>query len=592
MIFDRSEFTRFCRKLEIDSKEFGTINLKLLGSQKYFLDEVIGGIQRGIHEFFCLKSRQLGISTVCWSLDLYWLFKHRGLRGTLITHDDDTREESRANLTAYIESLPVEFKIPPKQHNRLMLELHNRSRLSYQVAGVKKTHSSGKLGRGKGINFLHATEISSYADEDAIFSLQDSLAEQFEERLYIWESTARGFNMWYDLYSQAEKNSSQHAFFIGWWRNELYQVKKDSEIFRVYGRDDPTQAEWEWIDGVAKMYDHQITIEQLAWSRWKLKEGHKGSESSFFQEFPPLPDYAWQMSGSKFFRAKTLTENRLVLDKAPPPAQTYLYQIGPSFDRTELIPCVDFQAELTVWEEPDPLGVYAIAADPAYGADTTSDRYCIQVLKCFADGADQVAEYCTTQCTCYAFAWIIAHLAGAYRDSTVMLEINGPGMAVWQEFQRLQQTGGYNTNAQVHAGLLEVISNVRNYLYHRPDSIAGNFAYHWKQTNELKESIFNKFRDAHERGLLIVRSRELIDEMRTVTNQDGIIGAGSQRQKDDRAVTAAMAVECWQALMQELFERHWTRAEHFAKLAALENKQSIFQAHLSDWLQRFQPQIQ
>jgi len=586
MIFDRAEFDLFCRNLRIDSKEFGTVPLKLLGTQKYFLDQIVLGLAKDIHWFNVLKARQLGISTVAWALDLYWLFKYPGLRGTLVTHDDETREECRANITSYMDSLPDEFNIPARVHNRNMLDLMNRSRFSYQVAGTKK---SGKLGRGKGINFCHATEVSSYGDEDSVDSLLASLAESFSHRLYVFESTARGFNLWYDMYEESKNSLSEMAIFIGWWRNELYRVEKTSDVFEVYGMEDPTPHEREWIDGVKKTYDVEIQPEQLAWARWKLYEKHRGNETSFYQEFPPLEDYAWQMSGSKFFSNRKLTETKILLDREQPPAAYYRYVLGPTFDMTSMIPASPYQCQLTVWQDPDPLGVYAIAGDPAYGSSTESDRFCVQVFKCFADGIEQVAEFCTTECTTYAFAWILAHLAGAYRDSMVMLEINGPGKAVWDEFLRIQQTGGYSTAAQANAGLMEVVGNIRNYLYHRNDSLSGNFAYHWKMTNELKESIMNKLRDAYERGVFEIRSGPLLEEMKTITNEDGQIGAGSSRQKDDRVIAAALAVETWQSgLLPDLYERHWTRAEHFARSEAMRSNGSVLQAHIGDWLQKFQ----
>jgi hypothetical protein len=592
-MFNRAEYNRFCASLKIDSKEFGTIPLRHLGTQTYLIDEIEEGLSRGIHDFYVLKARQLGISTECWALDLYWLFKHVGLRGTLVTHDDETREECRANITSYMDSLPKAFKIPIRAHNRTMLDLMNRSRFSYQVAGTKK---SGKLGRGKGINFCHGTELSSWGDEEGVDSLLASLAENFDDRLYIFESTARGFNLWYDLYSEAKTAVTQKAIFIGWWRNELYTVSRETDIFSCYGGEDPTLTEREWIDGVKKQYNFDISVEQLAWSRWKLYEKHRGNEQSFFQEFPPLEDYAFQMSGSKFFSNRKLTETKVDLKKTQPMAEYFRYEFGPTYDMTFLTPSAPFQAHLVVWEEPDPLGVYVIAADPAYGSSTESDRFCIEVLKCYADGLEQVAEFCTTECTTYAFAWTIAHLAGGYSTSLlgadmntlVILEINGPGKAVWDEFQRVQQTAGASTLGATNPGLLEVVQNIRNYLYRRTDSLSGNFAYHFKTTNELKESIMNKFRDCYERGIFDIRSEALIDEMKTITNADGVIGAGSTRQKDDRAIATALGVHAWQdSMLPELYERQWTRAEAFKQTLARQNNGSVFQTHLADWLSRF-----
>ena len=102
-------------------------------------------------------------------------------------------------------------------------------------------------------------------------------------------------------------------------------------------------------------------------------------------------------------------------------------------------------AELKIWEEPDPDGVYVIGADPAFGSSDEADRYVIQVLRCYADGVDQVAEFCVTQMATYQFAWVLAHICGAYANARYLLEITGPGEAVWNEFRNLKLLieGGY-----------------------------------------------------------------------------------------------------------------------------------------------------
>ena len=63
---------------------------------------------------------------------------------------------------------------------------------------------------------------------------------------------------------------------------------------------------------------------------------------------------------------------------------------------------------------------------------------------------------------------------------------------------------------------------------------------------------------------MVIRSEALLDEMKTITNADGVIGAGSTRQKDDRVIAAALGVHAWQdAFLPELYERQWTKAERF-----------------------------
>jgi len=164
--------------------------------------EISSGLANGILFFVILKGRQLGITTISLALDLYWHFTNAGLGGTLVTDTEENRDMFRGTLGAYMEGVPKEYKIPMLAHNRNSLSLKNRSRIFYQVAGLR---AKGSLGRGKGITFLHGTETSSWGDEEGLASLLASLAETNPDRLYIFESTARGFNMFHEMYVTAKR---------------------------------------------------------------------------------------------------------------------------------------------------------------------------------------------------------------------------------------------------------------------------------------------------------------------------------------------------------------------------------------------------
>jgi hypothetical protein len=129
----------------------------------------------------------------------------------------------------YMEGLPKEYKIPLVAHNRNQMVLKNRSRIFYQIAGNKS-----RLGQGKAITYLHGTETASWGNEEGLASLIASLAEKNPERLYMFESTAQGFNMFHDMYKTAKSAKTQRAIFCGWWRNQYYSVHADSNIYRVY----------------------------------------------------------------------------------------------------------------------------------------------------------------------------------------------------------------------------------------------------------------------------------------------------------------------------------------------------------------------
>ena len=169
MKFDLKKFYKFCAELQIETKEQGLKKLgTLLGTQTYVMEEMQKGLEEDIHHFVILKGRQQGITTISLALDLYWVFTHPGLGATLVTDTEENREMFRSTLGMYHEHLPREWKMPVESHNRNQMVLKNRSRLFYQVAGLR---AKGTLGRGKAITYLHGTETSSWGDEEGLASL-------------------------------------------------------------------------------------------------------------------------------------------------------------------------------------------------------------------------------------------------------------------------------------------------------------------------------------------------------------------------------------------------------------------------------------
>ena len=545
MNFDTKKFYQFCKHLRIESKEQGMITLgdTLLGTQTYVIDEVAKGLQDGIHFFIVLKGRQLGITTISLAMDLYWHFLNPGMQGTLTTDTEENREQFRSTLQMYMDGLPKEYKIPLMSHNRNQMVLKNRSRMFYQVAG---TRSKGTLGRGKGITFLHGTETSSWGDEEGLASLLASLAETNPLRYYMFESTARGFNMYHDMWTVAKKARTQKAIFCGWWRNQLYAADPESDIYRTYWDGKLSAEEKEWTREVRKIYNYEINSRQMAWWRWKLYEGLK-DESLMYQEFPPTEDYAFIMTGSSFFSTARCTDAMKVAKRID--ANYFRFSMGANFQDTELLKSNARLSTMTIWEEPMAQGYYVIGADPAYGSSDWADRFCVQVYRCYPDGLDQVAEFCTSELNTFQFAWVICYLAGAYRNSTLNLEVNGPGQAVINEMRNLKRQAT-SMGGQEGKSLHDVLGNMQHYLWRRNDNF-GNVSNSigWVTTHNSKERMLNYFKDYFERNMLQVYSTELLDEMKGIVRDQGTIAAYG-RGKDDRVIASALACAAYAEQVQ------------------------------------------
>ena len=176
-------------------------------------------------------------------------------------------------------------------------------------------------------------------------SLLASLAENNPKRLFVFESTARGFNMFHDMYVTAKRARTQRAIFCGWWRNEFYSADPNSNIYKVYWDGKLTPEEKEWTKDIKKIYNYEINSRQMAWWRWKLYEGIK-DDALMYQEFPPTEDYAFIMTGSSFFSNARCTDAIKAAKKIQP--DNYRYAFGANFQDTQVLKSTDRLASLKV----------------------------------------------------------------------------------------------------------------------------------------------------------------------------------------------------------------------------------------------------
>jgi hypothetical protein len=498
-------------------------------------------------------------STILWALDLFWLTTFKGLQGMYVADDEPNKEIHRDVIGQMYLSIkaPRLTRGPFRAHNRLESTWHDTetwdaSRLMWAFANKKK---EGQLGRSRGVNYIHGTEMDSWGDESALGALDAARAMTHPRRLYVWEGTGQGFGVLYQMWEQAETSVTTRRIFIGWWRLTSHLVTREQRaLWEVYGAPRPTPDEKEWAAEVKKRYAVDVTRQQLCWWRWTLAEGKgiNGDLATMMQEHPWLPEQAFQASGSAFLSPTVNLRLRQQTERAPRPT-FYRYEWGATFDAKGDDALVEVPAEasvLTVYEEAVPNGLYIVAGDPAYGSSEDADSYAVTVWRAHPDALVQVAEYHTTLGTMYQFAWVLAHLA-SYYPKWLIYDIQGPGTAVMQELKRMAETGFGLT--QRHGALQNVIGNIQHYLWTRADALSPSFSWGWKTSPGTQEALMEQLRNEVERGALVVRSRRLADELAALRREGGRIEAGGVAH-DDLAVTAAMAVEYWLGTVQQEIE--------------------------------------
>src|SRR5438105_12588179 len=83
-------------------------------------------------------------------------------------------------------------------------------------------------------------------------------------------------------------------------------------------------------------YRQDITPTQIAWWRYHLKELKFGQLELMYQEYPPLPEYAWRYGGQTFVNANKLIARRISAEKCSVKPRYFQFEFGDDFDQTKI----------------------------------------------------------------------------------------------------------------------------------------------------------------------------------------------------------------------------------------------------------------
>lgn len=418
-------FLDFTPYVQIPSRDAGVMPFTpLFGTQEYLHACLCEGLAEGVHDFICLKGgRQIGGTTYCDALCLWYLQKHAGMVGMYVSDDDENRDYRRDIVVGMLDTLPKSHRQPTRMNNRFQLAwLDNRatgyrgSRLIFGAAGKR---SGSNLGRSKGINFNINDEVGSWVDQAAHSALRASRSKQHPLRLYIDVSTARGVgSVFHDIWKTAEKAVAQRAIFLAWWRHRGYALNPDDPspdkraLWKRYASAPPTREENQWALEVTRRYGVKITRGQLAWYRWQLVEEFMGDEQMLAQEYGVLPEECFQAFGDKFISPVAVRRMRQALLDVPEPTR-WRYEWADVITEAECVRVEDAKAPMRVWSEPVKEGAYVVAAHPWGSSSANARQFVVQVWRGYPDRLIQVAEYVASEGAMYQFAWVCLNFCGA-----------------------------------------------------------------------------------------------------------------------------------------------------------------------------------
>lgn len=540
----RAVYNDFTEKFEIDSKEFGRTTLKLWGTQRYVLDEIASGMDDGIRFFVVPKGRQYGITTCIIPLDVLWYLTHPGIEGAFIGHKQDVIEVCRAQVNDIQNRLPESHRVKMKTNNKDRIEWEFRdgtiSTMNLLVAGT--TERKTDLAKGHGLTIIHGSECGEWGSETAFNSLLASLAEQNANRLYIFESTGEGSN---NLFARLVRKSLDHparkVIFPAWWLHDLYRLDRTSDLFRHYmANPEPTDEELDIIEA-AKESGHKLTQTELAWYRKKSDE--QTTAEDMRKNYPTVIEDCFQLGGAAFIPHKPL--NYAKTKSLAASFTAYQIHFGSDITTMRIEPLGEALdeadghvrgANLRVWEAPKPNGRYAIGVNPQ---DTEGATRSIQVVRCYSDCVEQVAEFASDDVDVYQMAWVSAYLAGWYRTAWLNMELEHGGGACFRELANIRNQVSLTGVAP------DILGAMIFYVYNRIDNMAGGSrTWHWRTNATNEQEIFADFKGSFLANRLIIRSVPLCEEMATLIQDDNYVG-GDDNAEDSRCRAMCISVRTW-----------------------------------------------
>lgn len=395
---------------KIKDKSGNLIHLKFNHAQQEVYDTIKKDYGQKPVRLIILKARQLGISTFSEAMMTYLTTNQPNTDAVILAHINESASKIYEMTQLFISELPDGLKPKQKYSNRKMLMFDD------DVNGLKssiRVMVANDSTRGGTYKLAHLSEVAFWEHpEDALLALNQAVPMSNESMIII-ESTANGFNHFYNLWQDAVNGRNDYTpIFFPWYVDPEYSMKYRGFELTPYEKD------------IKERFN--LTLDQLQWRRWCIANNCGNDEMKFRQEYPITPEEAFITSGSSVFNTELILEH--MKDLKPPIKRGYF-----SYDYDGL--------HLTniKWVN-DPLGYIKIYREPtgnntSIGGDTAGDGEDFFVAQVVDQDGNQCAvlhhqfdsDLYTKQVYCL----------GLYYNSVIAIESNfdaHPNM----ELQRLQ----------------------------------------------------------------------------------------------------------------------------------------------------------
>lgn len=333
---------------KIKDKKGNLINLKFNHAQQEVYDIIKKDYGQKPVRMIILKARQLGISTFSEAMMTYLTTNQANTDAVILAHINESASKIYEMTQLFISELPDGLKPKQKYSNRKMLMFDDDDNGLKSSIRVMVANDSTRGGTYK---LAHLSEVAFWEHpEDALLALNQAVPMSNESMIII-ESTANGFNHFYNLWQDAVNGRNDYTpIFFPWYVDPEYSMTYKNFELTPYEKD------------IKERFN--LTLDQLQWRRWCIANNCGNDELKFRQEYPITPEEAFITSGASVFNTELILEH--MKDLKPPIRRGYF-----SYDYDGL------QITNVKWVN-DPMGYIKIYREPtgaytAMGGDTAGD---------------------------------------------------------------------------------------------------------------------------------------------------------------------------------------------------------------------------
>lgn len=558
----------------ISTKDRGEKLFSLWEAQELILEYMMQLKARGIAQrVICVKARQLGCSTLIEALIAWRAMFFQNVTAFVIA-DEPARAAKLFGIMQYIYDRCPWWMQPMCSSRQfqdgLIFENKNpddrraNPGLNSQVI-VNAANKLTGVAQGYSVSAAHLSEFPSWkperrAREIIEEDLGNALADNPETFAFL-EGTAKGagsyaHRLWIKSINAGD-DAKWFPKFLPWffevnrtrtvppdWEPEAPEVEMNERVERDWTRCENKECrqyhERFWRgkdrdgdncptceDGVLKAY--RLTREQCAWMAHERKDtqGDADSVRNLRQEMCLTATEAFQISGTKVFSDQALSwaeqcveeplavgmlDGKLKFHGCDPrkklPTSTPGEFWNPCYQKDCNANHKFDPAHLKIWRWPQMGRKYVIGGDVAegLGGDSNSSVGFVLMEGALNEPDEQVATYSSNEIDRIGFAQILVWLGMFYNKALLAIESNRYDTVAWTVQEKFMYPNCYRSR-------LQGTNNV-------------SVKLGWETTEKSKSRIYDTFRRWMEYKELKIRSRNLVEEMKTFKREDNEKGNG------------------------------------------------------------------